>query len=85
MSPGGMSNLIKLSLHRADASAYHVDFRFSQPNSDADIRLGQAEGVLAAFDLPKLAGLLYDPPEYAAELTRALFQSEALPRFFDSC
>ncbi len=25
---------LELSLHRADASAYHVDFRFSQPNSD---------------------------------------------------
>jgi hypothetical protein len=37
---------------------------------------------LAAFDLPKLAGLLYDPPEYAAELTRALFQSEALRTAF---
>jgi hypothetical protein len=67
---------LELSLHRADASAYHVDFRFSQPNSDADILLGRSTGsggdqVQAALDLPKLAGLLYDPPEYAAELTHA--------------
>jgi hypothetical protein len=31
-----------LSLHRADASHALVDFRFSQPESEADIRLGGA-------------------------------------------
>jgi hypothetical protein len=73
---------LELSLHRADASNHHVDFRFSQPNSDADIRPGQSDRVEAVFDLPKLAGLLYNPAEYAAELTRSLFNSESLRTAF---
>ena len=73
---------LELSLHRLDATSYQVDFRFSQPESDADIRLSQGEQARAVFDLEKLSGLLVDPDEYAAELTRCLFGSEALRMAF---
>ncbi len=69
---------LELSLQRAEGPAWQVDFRYSQPESDADIRIPQVQPVEALFDLPKLAGLLVDPAEYAAELTRSFFASEAL-------
>jgi hypothetical protein len=73
---------LELSLHRLDATTHQVDFRFSQPASDADIRLGQGEQVRAVFDLEGLANLLFDPAEYAAELTNTLFHSESLRTAF---
>jgi hypothetical protein len=73
---------LELSLHRLDATSYQVDFRFSQPESDADIRLSQGEQARAVFDLAKLSELLYDPDEYSAELTRCLFGSESLRMAF---
>lgn len=69
---------LELSLHRLDSTSYQVDFRSSQPASDADIRLGAGQQASAAFDLEKLSGLLYDPTEYAAKLTRTLFHFESL-------
>lgn len=73
---------LELSLHRLDATSYQVDFRFGQPASDADIRLGAGQQARAVFDLEMLTGLLYDPTEYAAELTSAFFHSESLRTAF---
>lgn len=73
---------LELSLHRLDAASYQVDFRFSQPESDADIRLSQSEQVRAVFDLEKLSELFYDPARYGNELTRGMFSSEALRTAF---
>lgn len=73
---------LELSLHRSDADVYFVDFRFSQPNSDADIRLGQGQRVEAAFDLAALQELLLTPEEYGPALTAALFQDAALKTAF---
>ena len=73
---------LELSLHRLDKASYQVDFRFSQPESDADIRLSQGEQVRAVFDLEKLSELLYDPAKYAFELTRGMFSSEVLRTAF---
>jgi len=73
---------LELSLHRLDINTYQVDFRFSQPNSEADIRLRADQPATASFDLEQLSGLLYDPQEYATALTRGFFQSEALRTAF---
>jgi hypothetical protein len=32
---------LEIALHRPDADSYRVELRFSQPESDADIRLVQ--------------------------------------------
>jgi hypothetical protein len=73
---------LEISLHRTDAKTWQVDFRYSQPDSDADIRLGPGEQALANFDLDRLSGLLDDPKEYSTQLTRMLFQSESLRTAF---
>ncbi len=71
---------LELSLHRHDDSAYAVELRFSQPDSDADIRLGPgAEGqlALAQFDLDALRQLV-DPVAYGRLLTQGLFADPAV-------
>ena len=73
---------LELSLNRLDTTSYQVDFRFSQPESDADVRLPQNEQARASFDLEKLSKLLYDPAKYALELTRGMFSTEALRTAF---
>jgi hypothetical protein len=52
---------LEISLHRHDAESYLVEFRFSQPDSDADIRLSQGEPALVRLDLKVLQDLIYDP------------------------
>ncbi len=42
---------LEIGLHRRDASVYVIEFRFSQPNSEADVRLDQGQSAQAAFDL----------------------------------
>jgi hypothetical protein len=64
---------LEISLHRHDADAYAVEFRFSQPDSDADIRLAQDAAPLARFDLDALRSLAYDPKAYGQKLTGSLF------------
>ena len=59
----------EISLHRHDAESYLVEFRFSQANSDADIRLGQGELSLIHLDLEALQILTYGP---AAKPARSL-------------
>jgi len=46
---------LELGLHRREGGSYAVEFRFSQPESDADIRLGQGNPVLAQFDFEACA------------------------------
>ena len=72
-----MSNYadLEISLHRHSTEAYAVEFRFSQPDSDADIRLPTGEPALAQFELEKLNQLLFDPPEYGRALTKNLFNN----------
>lgn len=64
---------LELSLHRRDGSSYSVEMRFTQPNSDADIRLGTGEPVGVTIDLAGLQGLIADPAEYGKTLSESLF------------
>ena len=79
-----MSNYadLEISLHRHDAEAYAVDFRFSQPESEAEVRLGQGQVALARFDLISLRGLSSDAAEYGAALSQALFAEPAVQTAF---
>ena len=69
---------LEISLHRHDASSYAVEFRFSQPESDADIRLGVGQPALAQFDLEALNAQAHDPAAYGQALSRSLFSDSAL-------
>lgn len=64
---------LELSLHRRDGSNYSAEMRFTQPNSDADIRLGTGEPISVTFDLPTLQAMIIDPSEYGKALAESLF------------
>jgi hypothetical protein len=73
---------LEIGLHRRDAGNYAIEFRFSQPNSEADVRLGQGQPLQASFNLNELHSLLYDPPAYARRLTQSLFAEPAVQAAF---
>ena len=72
---------LELGLHRRSAERYSVELRFTQPNSDADIRLAGQE-VVAAFDVAALRVLEGDPPAYGRALADQLFAAPALRSAF---
>ena len=73
---------LELSLHRRDGGNYSVEMRFTQPNSDADIRLGTGETAGMTLDLPTLQSLIADPAEYGRMLTEGLFADASVASSF---
>ena len=73
---------LEISLHRHDASSYAVEFRFSQPESDADIRLGVGKPALAQFDFDALNSKAHDPAAYGQTLSQSLFADPAIQTAF---
>jgi hypothetical protein len=69
---------LEISLHRYDPAAYTIELRFSQPESDADIRLGMSRPALFQLDLAALKALAHDPPAYGGALAQALFADPAV-------
>ncbi len=70
---------LEISLHRREADCFGVDFRFSQPDSEADVRLGQG---IACFDLQKLSAIPAGMPDYGQTLTSSLFADEDVKTAF---
>lgn len=64
---------LEIGLHRRDGESYAIDFRFSQPNSETDVRLGQGRLSALPADLNGLGNLVYDPTTYGESLTRLFF------------
>jgi hypothetical protein len=64
---------LEISLHRREAGSYSIDFRFNQPDSDADIRLGQFILTEADIDLEALQELVITPQKYGEKLTQDFF------------
>jgi hypothetical protein len=64
-----------VSLHRYDASAYTVELRFSQPDSETDVR---SEGGDAQIDINTLQKFLPGSPDYSQALTSSLFSDPAV-------
>jgi len=52
--------------------------RFNQPDSDADIRLGQGETISVQFDHQALLEVAYDPAKYGELLSKSLFAEKDL-------
>jgi hypothetical protein len=69
---------LELGLHQREAGAFTVEMRFSQPDSDADIRIGQGRPVLVQLDLAELEKKANDPAAYGILLTRSLFADKDL-------
>jgi hypothetical protein len=72
-----------IGLHRHDAVSYSIEFRFVQPESDADIRLGQGEQILTQIDMEELQQVSHDPIAYGKVLTNFLFADPAARSAFD--
>src|SRR5512136_2671784 len=62
---------LEISLHRLESGGYTVELRFSQPESEADIR--PVQDASAQFDLEQLRSLSASPAEYGRLLTTNLF------------
>lgn len=57
---------LELGLRRQGNAGYTVDLRYSQPGSDADLRLAHRNGdfLVTEFDRERLRELAYDPAAY---------------------
>jgi hypothetical protein len=73
---------LEIGLHRRDAQGYALELRFSQPDSDADIRLLRDGAEAVQFDLEQLRELTLDPAEYGRALSASLFASPAAQAAF---
>ncbi len=69
---------LELNLRRSKGNTYAVEMRFSQPGSDADIRLGQSETISVQFDLQTLFDTAFDPATYGRLLSEGLFADKQL-------
>ncbi len=73
---------LEISLHHRDAVTYTVELRFSLPNSDADIRLGDEAALATSLNLQTLKNLSYDTEAYSHNLTDSLFGDPTLKTAF---
>jgi hypothetical protein len=74
---------LEIGLHKHSNVGYAVDFRYLQPDSDADIRLGQqGNPAQAVFNFPELLSLAYDPIRYGEALTSQLFADDSVKSSF---
>jgi hypothetical protein len=74
---------LEIGLHRRDGSVYALDFRFGQPDSETDIRLGQDQDLQASFDLDELQNLSLDTSAYGQKLTANFFGDANVKSAFD--
>jgi CHAT domain/SIR2-like domain len=68
---------LEIGLHRRDADSYAIEMRFSQPDSDADIRLVQ-QTVAVSFDTARLGELALDAAAYGQVLSESLFADSTI-------
>src|SRR5581483_3237329 len=67
---------LEITLNRWNADSYRVELRYSQPDSDADIRLAPGTPSLVRFDPTQLQMLALDPTAYGTLLGTNLFGDE---------
>lgn len=77
---------LEISFHRhgmeLDDVKYEVEFRFSQPESDVEIRLDQKKRVFASFNRAALLANAGSPDRYGQALTEALFADPEMRNAF---
>jgi hypothetical protein len=73
---------LEIGLHRRDSNSYAVELRFSQPESDADIRVGLGQPIVVEFDLSALRAKSLDAAAYGQALAGMLFADPALQTAF---
>ena len=65
---------LEIGLHRQDVDGYAIELRFSQPASEADVRLAS----LVQFDMDGLRALAFDAAGYGRLLGQSLFADPAV-------
>jgi hypothetical protein len=73
---------LEIGLHRRDASTHTVEFRFNQPGSETDIRIGPDQPLLLNLNLEGLARLANTPSAYSQKLTESFFANLAVQGAF---
>ncbi|MCK5430975.1 MAG: CHAT domain-containing protein, partial [Anaerolineales bacterium] len=73
---------LEIGLHRRDAGSYSVDFRFSQPESETDVRLAQGQSTQVTFELDQLQDLVFDADAYGKRLTQDFFADPTVKNAF---
>jgi len=73
---------LEVSLHHREPGSYTVEFRFTQPNSDADIRLCQGQPAQTSLDIEELNKFAYDPVAYGKRLTQQFFADPVIQTAF---
>jgi hypothetical protein len=73
---------LEIGLRKHGSGSYAVGFRFSSPQSDAEVRLSRATPVLAKFDHQALLQFFPEDIEYGRLLTAGLFGDEHLRQAF---
>jgi uncharacterized surface protein with fasciclin (FAS1) repeats len=64
---------LEIGLHRREPGSYGVEFRYNQPNSEADVRLGNGQPHHAVIDIDALNEIAHDHESYGRKLTEYLF------------
>src|SRR5215207_10610879 len=72
---------LELGLGRREGGNYSLDLRFSQPGSDADIRLAR-DGAAIQIDMAQLSELSFDAEGYGRALSASLFGDPAVRAAF---
>lgn len=75
----GLSRLAALG---EQAWSYGVELRFTQPGSDADVRIGGRQSSTCRFDAIRMAELALDPAAYGAALAEGLFAAPEVAEGF---
>jgi hypothetical protein len=73
---------LEIGLHRWNEGNYAVELRFSQPGSDAEVRIARESPELVAFDFEKLRAKEADNFEYGRILSEQLFANPEVRQAF---
>ncbi len=73
---------LELSLHRREGADYAVELRFSQPDSEVEVRPITGDKVQARIDLQQLRQLMVDDRAYGQNLSDGLFGADAVRSAF---
>lgn len=73
---------LEISLHHRGNDSFTVEFRFSQPDSDAEVRIGQGKPTEISLDLAQITELAGEPAAYSQKLTQSFFANPAVRSAF---
>ncbi|MBN2392959.1 MAG: CHAT domain-containing protein [Anaerolineae bacterium] len=63
---------LEIGVHRRDANSYSIELRYSQPDSDADVRLVRDGPSQVRFDMDRLRSQTVDVAAYGRQLSESL-------------